>query len=374
MPDRNTELQTHIFVTADQDSRYVFRADVNFDFTIKMKLLEDDTQTYHEDHLYEYAKKNARLRISHWPQPPTNNDHESMDDYKSALVQLENRRKRFDGLHTDKGYTAIAHFWLLKHMINAKEWRFVTDEDNTFLSTIYRVFEKEISDGYAHHLLKKTDTTKTRKERLIEYYKGNPDDELLQMIVRYLRSGSSSGYRAANEAAHTYLRREIEKSLCYASTPYPAEVNQTLGLSPSTSSHERTYMNKPPTLVTHPIPTRDTGYSQVGITTDVNNLSVDDLIKMFLKTNTRATDAFFQAIHRNINILERPLVGAQDGSKSYIYANLNPRYAQYAVTFLRTYYNFCKPMNLGGKGYKTPAQFLGIADKKYSLDDILYFR
>lgn len=40
------------------------------------------------------------------------------------------------------------------------------------------------------------------------------------------------------------------------------------------------------------------------------------------------------------SMLERPLTTARGDKKSYIYANFNPKYAQYMVTILRTYYNF----------------------------------
>jgi len=44
-----------------------------------------------------------------------------------------------------------------------------------------------------------------------------------------------------------------------------------------------------------------------------------------------------------------------------------------AIAILRTYYNFCKPYKVGNDK-KTHAQFLGIADKVYSWDDIIYKR
>lgn len=59
--------------------------------------------------------------------------------------------------------------------------------------------------------------------------------------------------------------------------------------------------------------------------------------------------------------------------KSYIYSNFNPKYAQMALTILRTYYNFCfsyKSKNEVG----TPAQRLGIENKIYDLKDIIYLR
>lgn len=43
------------------------------------------------------------------------------------------------------------------------------------------------------------------------------------------------------------------------------------------------------------------------------------------------------------------------------------------VTILRTYYNFCRPMKMGSKKL-TPAQRLGITDKEFDLNDIIYFK
>lgn len=79
-----------------------------------------------------------------------------------------------------------------------------------------------------------------------------------------------------------------------------------------------------------------------------------------------------QQIRRRISILERPLVTARGDGKSYIYANFNPKYAQYALTILRTFYNFCLPYRSWDKNKAPPAQRLGLVDKKYTLKDIIH--
>lgn len=45
-----------------------------------------------------------------------------------------------------------------------------------------------------------------------------------------------------------------------------------------------------------------------------------------------------------------------------------------AVTILRTYYNFCLEMNTQDKEKLTPAQQIGLTDKQFTLNDILYFK
>ena len=56
------------------------------------------------------------------------------------------------------------------------------------------------------------------------------------------------------------------------------------------------------------------------------------------------------------------------------YANFNPKYAQIAVTILRIYYNFYMGMKTKGKGELTPAQQLGLTDKQFIINDIIYFK
>ncbi|WP_190286040.1 hypothetical protein [Bacillus thuringiensis] len=48
---------------------------------------------------------------------------------------------------------------------------------------------------------------------------------------------------------------------------------------------------------------------------------------------------------------------ARGDGKSYIYSNFNPKYAQMALTIIRTHYNFCMPFTTNEgkkKAVKTP--------------------
>ena len=73
----------------------------------------------------------------------------------------------------------------------------------------------------------------------------------------------------------------------------------------------------------------------------MSGLNNAELAKLIMQVNNRPTDTFMQQIRRRMSLLERPLVTARADKKSYIYANYNPQYAQYHVTILRTYCNFC---------------------------------
>ena len=80
-------------------------------------------------------------------------------------------------------------------------------------------------------------------------------------------------------------------------------------------------------------------------------------------------------MRRRLSILEGPWMAAKGKGKSYIYANFNPKCAQYALTILRTYFNFCLPYkSMNGKKL-IPAQWLGITTEQvFDIKDKIYLR
>ncbi|MCL9797409.1 insertion element protein, partial [Frankia sp. AgKG'84/4] len=70
----DSALQTHVVITADVHSRYVFRSDVAYDWDFDIEQLEEDTLLYREDHLDSFCRKNDRFRLSYYPQEPTKED------------------------------------------------------------------------------------------------------------------------------------------------------------------------------------------------------------------------------------------------------------------------------------------------------------
>lgn len=119
---------------------------------------------------------------------------------------------------------------------------------------------------------------------------------------------------------------------------------------------------------------KDKGFHKVDCTTDLTSLEPKEIAKLVMNVNDNATNSFIQQIRRRLSILERPLMTARGDGKSYIYANFNPKYAQYALTILRTFYNFCEIYKSADGKVLTPAQRLGITDKVFDLKDIIYLR
>lgn len=353
--DKQKKLQTRILVSGDIFTGYVFRSDVAYDWHITSEFLEADTILYKCDHMEKLERKNARLDLSYCPQPPTDYDKKDGKEHFHLKADYERERKHFDshfnyltGLHVGINYTSVAHFWLLHEQLNVKDWHFVSDDDGSIKNAIFRVFKKEFKDGYANYFLCKIDTSKSRAQALKE------EQESKQVIDlwRTINNSKKPDYEVGKEI----LADQLKKENLYQVIKDDKGLEQTVRL------------NK---MIDHPIASNDSGYKQLGILTDLSNLNPQELADLLINVNNRVTDTFMQLIRRRISLLERPLLGARADKKSYIYSNYNPKYAQYLVTILRTYYNFC----LVGKKHKTtPAMRLGITDRPYDWKDILYLK
>jgi hypothetical protein len=345
---------TNVVITADVLSRYVFRSDVAYDWDTSLGDLALDTLLYKDDHLNEFAKRHARLRFSHYPQPPSKNDSQTKDEYNQELLEISRRDNYIQGSHVNSTYTTLAHYWLIKQLVNASEWRFVTDNDQSLMTACYRVFSKEFQMTDAHHFLCQTDKTKTRRQAYEEFKYAQQE-----LFDWGLRNGHVT--RSLKRLAFRYLTEELKTH------KFHKEVIT------KTSSYN-TYADNP---IQHPLATPDRGFRQVNCTTDLSSLEPNQVANLILNVNDNAVNTFIQNIRRRLSILERPLMTARGDGKSYIYSNFNPEYAQMSLTILRTFYNFCVPFKTkNGKitVVATPAQRLGLTDKRFELNDIIYLR
>ncbi|MCM3708853.1 MULTISPECIES: insertion element protein [Cytobacillus] len=342
---------TNVVVSADVFSRYVFRSDVAYDWDINLGDIALDTILLKEDHLNEFAKKYARFpKYSHYPMPPSRNDTQTEAEYRNELELIERREKYIDGLHINSTYTTIAHFWLIKQIVQASEWRFITDEDNSLMTSLHRVFAKEFRLSDAYHFLCQTDKTKTRKQARNEFIQARTD------LINW---GINSGYDTRSLRKLAFLKLE--------ELFHHHQFHKVVRLG---SDNHYEYADNP---IEHPLATIDRGFRWVDCTSDLSSLEPNDIANLILNVNDNATNTFIQHIRRKLSILERPLTTARGEGKSYIYSNFNPKYAQMALTILRTYYNFCLPFKTKDE-VGTPAQRLGIANKVFDLRDIIYLR
>lgn len=346
------QLPTYIVATADVKSNYVFRTDLAYDWDISLDNIEWDTNLYKEDHLYGSQRKNDRFgKYSAYPMKPTPNDSQTYMEYRKELEDTNTRKLYVDGLHVNSGYTAKAHLWLIRNSLNVKKWRFITDNDDSLINSYARVFMNEIQSKDAHHMICITDKTITRNQAQKVFYDS----------VRFLKKWAKSrGY--VKMSLRTIALYYIEDSLkTHSFHQRNVSVNGEIYYTHANNSME------------HPIPTSDRGHRRLDILTGISHLTLFQQASLLVYSNDNAVNNFLQIIRRRISVLERPIVTARGSGKSYIYANFYPKYSQMALTILRTYYNFCLPYKTGGKK-ETPAQRLGIADKVYTWEDIIYKR
>lgn len=344
------QFPTQVVISSDTLSKYVLRADVAYDWDINLDYIASQTNMYKDDHLHTFAQKYGHVRIPSAPRPPVEFDTQTKREYEKEKEEFHRRSDYIDGLHINSTYTAAAHYWHLKKALNAKEWRFASDQDSSLISALMRVFSKEFQLSDAHHFIYRLDKSKSFRESLDDF-----QDSRNVLKNWALISGIDS--KSSFEIANLMLTEELKTHLFFKEESIGGEVVRKWAQNP----------------IVHPLPYKDTGYYTVDCTTDISSLEPEDIARMILRINNKSTDNFINQIRRRISILERPLVTSRGDGKSYIYSNFNPKYAQYAITILRTYYNFCMPSNSFDE-QKTPAQRIGIADKVFTWEDIIYLR
>lgn len=342
--------QTYVYATTDVLSGYVFRADVAYDFNVTLEEIEKDTLNYHCDHTSSYLRKNERLYHEFAPQSPTPLDTQSQTEYELNRNLFEDKQNYVDGMHVKPSYTCIAHMWLLKQTLHANKYYFVTDQDYSIQNAIHRIFSDEIKSKMAHIIACQIDKTLTKEQAVSAYYKH------FNELKKWAKDWGYDDLKIG-EQVRAYLEEELAYHDFYEEKAIDGVFYPYKGVNP----------------IEFPYPAKDEGNRYLTCLTDIRDMEIEDLAKVLSQINTRSIDNFFQKIHRSISVLERPLTTARGDGKSYVYSNYNPKYAQYLITILRVYYNFCLPTKRYGEE-KTPAQRLGITDKVFTIKDIIYFK
>ena len=271
----DSTLQTHVVITADVQSRYVFRSDVAYDWDCSFEELEKDTLMYREDHIMwiSFCRKNDRFRMSSYPQLPTKEDDQTYAEYMAEIAKFNNRNKLIKRMHVNSTYTAFAHFRLIQQLVQSKEWRFITDDDSSLANAIYRIFANDIRLYNAHHFVSKINKNKSAKQKHDEYLEAN----------RFLTDwGASHGYstRSLYTLAELYLQEKLQTHHFCEEIDFP---------------HKKAvvWLNNP---LEHPLCPRDKGSYTVDCRTDVSGLDVNELASAIMNVNDHATNSFIQQI------------------------------------------------------------------------------
>ncbi len=351
MSSEEKKPMTYIVSSGDSDSGYVFRSDVAYDYHVTMDDIENDTMKYHCDHSYTYLRKNDRLKISYRPQPPTMYDSQNQPDFQAELAQFDKRRDYVEGNHVKPQYTAIAHYYLIKEYVKADRIHFISDDDSTIESSIFKVFSDKFKEQNALYFTCQYEKNLTLEEAGKKAFQSRIDLKEWSKVNR------------TNKIGIWEIAREKLEADLYGHDFYDLKVAPD-GLRHYVRGHNP---------IQHPLPDKDEGIRWVNLISHFEFYTAEQMSYYIMDVNGRTINNFYQEVRRRISLLERPLVTARGDGRSYIYANYNPKYAQQIMTIFRTFYNFCWTKKKNGV-MMTPAQRLGLTNRQYTEKDIIYFR
>jgi hypothetical protein len=234
-------------------------------------------------------------------------------------------------------------------MLNADSINYVCDDDNSLTTSLMRVYADKIKSNKVNILTCQVDKTLSKRDAYVQYKMATDNLHEWKDFRGLEGSLKEAGidkisYDLKNNNFYDYVEHKGRK--------YPVYKNNS---------------------IEHPFPHKDDGVRYINCLTDLSHLSTLDLAKALYNVDSRAINTYFNQIRRRISILERPMVSSRGEGKSYIYSNFNPKYANYMLTILRTYLNFCNTFKYKREDV-TPAMQLGITNKPFTIEDIIYFK
>lgn len=92
------QFPTHVVISSDILTRYVFRADVAYDWNITLDDIINQTKMFKDDHLHQFTQRYGQLRYTYAPQPPTEFDTQTKGS------EFCRRANYIDGLHVNSTF------------------------------------------------------------------------------------------------------------------------------------------------------------------------------------------------------------------------------------------------------------------------------
>lgn len=234
--------------------------------------------------------------------------------------------------------------------MNVNQYYFVSDNDSTLQSCIFKVFSDKFRDEEAIYFTSQYEKGLTLSQAGTEAFKSRIELKRWANTKKFKAKGIWN--IAKEKLKHDLMSHNFYDDKEIDGVKYPVRGNNP---------------------IKHPLPDKDEGIRWVNLISYLEVIVNEEMTNLVMEVNSRSINNFFQEVRRRISLLERPIVTARGDGKSYIYANYNPKYAQQVLTIFRTFYNFCWARKYGDI-YLTPAQKLGLTDKVFNYEDIVYFR
>ena len=122
------------------------------------------------------------------------------------------------------------------------------------------------------------------------------------------------------------------------------------------------------TWLSYPFPDMGEPEKAIRMVTDAQRYDLDHLARLYTKVSLQGVDKFFMLVRRRLSIFERPIHTANNANRTWHgYSGYNPAIGAQLLCLFRVFYNYA----LLGEDKATPAMRLGLAERPYTLREIL---
>ncbi|MHB8446814.1 MAG: hypothetical protein ACYC9P_02640 [Rudaea sp.] len=259
-----------------------------------------------------------------------------LEQQENERFTAENVGLAGEGAFVHENYTLLAHFLFLRRWIDAAERvQFSMDQEPLIDRACLLTFADRVCEG-----------------TLDAFY------------VRINKSFSVSKRRLALARAETVLA-ELREAHAGLSDP-------ELVFHVMSQSYEhlcKTFPQEPRSRwVAHAYPTMQEPEREVLCLSDNGKRSHKQIVHGLCRATLRAIDRYFMQVRRKISVLERPLrTSSAQLHAWYGYNAYSPRVVMQVLEIFRVVYNF----HLAGNDKRTPAQRLGLTERRTSLSELI---
>lgn len=328
--------------TVDNNSRFVFASTVNFDTTSDWEMIKRDISRCSDLKKPEYKRRYGQYVLS-------NSEVESDDVDDTLPLKAPNKN-----LLVQQTYSLMAHLEVMKQYVDSANYtRLFADDDEGFELGITLVMKEQIMSDKLYPVLIKAERNNASQ---MQDKRAWSEEVLLKHGI------------TMNDIKRAKVDRE---KLAQISQQYWAATMHKRSLDSGSAKSE---------WLVHPFPKARHSVQVKPLIGSVGAFSISQMLsENLLNVSTYGVDNYFQMLRRRINMFERPITSATNSKRWNGYASYNPKWAVMIIEMLRVYNNYVltDEKSLKNKGHSkeatTPAQKLGIADKKYSIEDILDF-
>ena len=355
-------VQMYLTATADNKSRYVFAADLNYDPSVEAADIEKDAEKVGDYRTDPPFRKHARLWLlkdflkDNTPDQPEpipkiaklNWDDPEEREILAAYLQATNRNKDkptdrpdldlhqlpWTGMSVHNEYTMYGHYLLVKRLVcGAPKIRISMDRDSGMEPAVLAAFRDEIIDRRCDAFLVKIDRESKIDDRRYGFFRGK------YLLQKYMKEHPDKTRREAQDEIlkeRVANRRWLDDDFWF----------------------------------TNPFPTVAEPEMEAAYITEVERLGEKHLSRLFGTVSLLGVNIFFANLRRKQSMLERPIsTPSAAGRKWYGYSAYNPRILTKIVAIHRVWFNYAR-RNLKQK--ITPAMRLGLAEKPIEPHRILY--